>query len=444
MTTKLVSFYTKISFIEKLKFILLLLLPINLIAGNFLINLNFLLIGLIFIVELIKKKNFSFTNDYAFKFILFFFISLLINLFFSIDPVNSSTRILKVLPAIAFVFLLKEILNKYTLEFEKIIFGFWSIIFFILIIDALFETYFGYNLYGFLTLLLGNTDYGYVQFGFGTLAHGRVSSFFGDELIIGSFVFGFALIFLSYIFKFFNNSNKILLPITLVIIVIASFLIGERSNFIKVFLSVLILFFIIYDLNVKKKILSFFLIILTISLLINLNSGLKERYYGQIKDSFNNKKLIKENNYGINKIIKNSHYGAHYNAAFKIFKDSPIFGIGIKNYRLESSKKKYENKEYRRTRDRWATHPHSIHFEFLSETGIFGYFCFLIFIILSLYCSIKNYLRNRNNFQLSGIIFILIYIFVPLPSGSFFSTFGFNIFWINYAIMVAYNKNSKV
>ena len=40
------------------------------------------------------------------------------------------------------------------------------------------------------------------------------------------------------------------------------------------------------------------------------------------------------------------------------------------------------------------------------------------------------------------ISYIIISIIPLLPSGSFFSTFTSTFFWINYAIMMAYNKNN--
>ena len=51
-----------------------------------------------------------------------------------------------------------------------------------------------------------------------------------------------------------------------------------------------------------------------------------------------------------------------------------------------------------------SNHPHELYYEFLSETGIFGFSCFLIFILSSIVLSIKNYFKKRNIYQLSGII----------------------------------------
>ena len=138
-----------------------------------------------------------------------------------------------------------------------------------------------------------------------------------------------------------------------------------------------------------------------------------------------------------------SQYGAHYNAAYKIFLDNPYFGIGIKQFRNESVKEKYKNKEYKWTDERSTTHPHQIHFEFLSETGLFGYLIFIIFISTSLYLSIKNYLIHKNLFQLVTILYVLVSLIPILPSGSFFSTFSSSLFWLNYAIMVSYIKKIK-
>ena len=89
---------------------------------------------------------------------------------------------------------------------------------------------------------------------------------------------------------------------------------------------------------------------------------------------------------------------------------------------------------------RQATHPHQIHHEFLSETGIFGYLCFLIFILSSIYLGLKSYISSKNLYQLSSIIFIFISLLPLLPSGSFLSTYTSGIFWLNFAIMNNYIK----
>ena len=59
-----------------------------------------------------------------------------------------------------------------------------------------------------------------------------------------------------------------------------------------------------------------------------------------------------------------------------------MFGV-IKNFRYESGKSKYLMKTCS-NKIRQSTHPHQIHLEFLSETGLFGYLSFLTFILTTL------------------------------------------------------------
>ena len=118
-----------------------------------------------------------------------------------------------------------------------------------------------------------------------------------------------------------------------------------------------------------------------------------------------------------------------------------FFGAGIKNFRIESSSKKYENLDHPYNDIRANTHPHQIHYEFLSETGLFGYISFVIFIFFSFYLTLKNYVKNKNLYQFSAFLYVLISLLPLLPSGSFFSTYTSSLFWLNYAVMVSYINN---
>ena len=149
---------------------------------------------------------------------------------------------------------------------------------------------------------------------------GRISSFFGDELVVGAFYHGFVLFFLSYLMvKKFKNNTMILFIIAVLII---SFLIGERSNFIKIFISVIIFSYIVLRIDYKIKIFSSLVIILSLIGIINFNENYKYRYYEQIKYLFSIN--------GYSKYLKQSRYGAHQNAALKIFQEHKFFGVGIR------------------------------------------------------------------------------------------------------------------
>ena len=258
----------------------------------------------------------------------------------------------------------------------------------------------------------------------------RLASFTGKESVIGNYFYGFVLIFLSYFYNNFSKKGSINLLLAIFLITI-SFLIGERANFIRTFIIIILFIFFIYDFKVRNKILALLALTLLLITFINPNPQYKTRYFNEISILFTKN--------GISSYLNSSQYGAHYNVAKEIFKDNYFFGVGIKNFRIESAKDKYNNLKHPRNHMRVASHPHQLHYEFLSETGLFGYFSFLLFIFLSLYWSIKNYLINKNIYQLSSILFILISLLPLVPTGSFLSTYTSSIFWINYAIMVGYN-----
>ena len=114
----------------------------------------------------------------------------------------------------------------------------------------------------------------------------------------------------------------------------------------------------------------------------------------------------------------------------------------MKNFRKVFSKDMYKN-ELSFNSQRWSTHPHQIHLEFLSESGIFGYTIFLIFVVYSLVTSIKTYLGKKNLYHLSSILFFIASTLPLIPSGSFFTSYSATIFWINYGVMISYKRDIK-
>ena len=81
------------------------------------------------------------------------------------------------------------------------------------------------------------------------------------------------------------------------------------------------------------------------------------------------------------------------------------------------------------------------HFEILSQLGIFGYTMFLTFFIYFIGRGVFIYNKNKNIFHLSALVFIFVYLFSPVPSGSFFTTFSASIFWINFALVLTFEGN---
>ena len=189
---------------------------------------------------------------------------------------------------------------------------------------------------------------------------------------------------------------------------IASFLIGERSNFIKVFIICTIFILLLDNKDYLKKLLILTVSIFIVSLTIINNNYFKQRFVGEIISP-----IINE---GLSSYIENSNYGKHYEIAKKIHQKNYLFGVGIKNYRLESGKKEYNVNNINFGGD---IHPHQIHNEFLAETGLFGYLIFLIFFIFSIFYGLLKFFQNKNLYTLSSTLFILATVLPLIPSGSF-------------------------
>ncbi len=397
----------------RLTFFLILLFPIFLITGNFLINFFYICISILSILNFKQKNDFFRSN--IFYLLIFFLIYLFINLLLSVNFSNSYPRVIKFLLIILFV---KEIFNfnyKGEICFEKII-KFWTILYIIITIDILFELIFGFNTLGYKSYL-----------------EGRVASFFGDELVVGTFYHFLSLLVLSYFIK--NKYSNFLVILLIITIISISFMIGERANFLKLFFSILLLSSLILKIDFIKKTGLVFLTLLIISSIFYTNDGLKKRYYNQISIIYSID--------GFKKYFKESQYGAHQNTAYEIFKDNILFGVGLKNFREESKKSIYENSDYKKTNERQATHPHQIHLELLSELGLIGYILFLILITHSIIVSAKNYSVKKNPYQLSTLIYILSCLIPLIPSGSLFSTFFGGIFWFSFGLMISFNKKIK-
>ena len=391
--------------------------PLFILFSSLLTNLFTIILIFLFLSE-IKLKAKNIIKDKIFLLLILFWFFILISLFTSIYFENSISRSVGFLRFIFFSYALAYYIKLDNFKYFKIILLIWFSIFLITSIDLFIEYVFGHN-------LLGNKSY----------MPGRLSGFLGDELKIGNYYLGFYFLTLVFLIQFFKNQ---FLNFTIIIfITLIAFLIGERANFVKIILGLLI-FSIFYEkIIIKYKIIFFVLIISCVFILINFNSDFKTRYKTQIYNPLKTE--------GIYNYIKGIPYGAHFSTAYEIFKENPISGIGLKNFYFECGKDKYIDKEFVFNHARCSTHPHQLHLEILSHIGIFGYLVFIYLFFYLIYFGFINYLKNKNPYLLVSLIFIFVSIFTPVPSGSFFTTYGATIFWLNFGLVLAFSsKQSKL
>jgi len=390
--------------------------PIFFLFSSLLTNL-FTIILIFFFLNEIKFTPKNIIKDKIILLLILFWFFILISLFTSIYFENSVMRSIGFVRFIFFSYAIAYYIKFDNFGYFKIIVLIWFCIFFITSIDLFIEYNIGHN-------LTGNASY----------MPGRLSGFLGDELKIGNYYLGFYFLTLVFSIQFFKK--KFIGIFIIIFFSLIAFLIGERANFIKI-ISGLLIYLIFYEKIITKyKILIFGLILSSTLLFVNFNSDFKGRYKLQFYTPLKSE--------GIYSYIKGIPYGAHFSTAYKIFRENPISGIGLKNFYFECGKDKYIDKDFTFNHARCSTHPHQLHLEVLSHIGIFGYLIFLYLFVYLIYFGFQNYLRNKDPYLLASLIFIFVSIFTPVPSGSFFTTYGATIFWLNFGLVLAFaSKQSK-
>lgn len=393
-----------------LKF-LLLSFPILIILGPFLLNCFSLIFSL---YAIINYKNIKESKIFDKKILIIFFS--FVFFIFPFESINFENSFLKYLSFSRFVLMLFGLIiffekeNKKNNFFNKI-YKSYVIIFSIIIIDVLKEYFSGSNLLGFSSNYVG-----------------RIASFTNDELIIG-YIFSFLILFtLIFIYKKNNHFNFFTIMFFLIII---SFFIGERSNFIKSSLLILTFIFIhIFYLKVFK--IKNLLLITSIIFILSIS------FFEITKNTYTGKKFYYSFNNDIKEKFYSTKHAAHYIAAYKIFLNYPIFGIGINNFALESGKKKYENKKFNPS----STHPHQIYLEIISEVGLLGLVYFIFIFFYPIFISLRSIIKNNQVNVISHLLLHLFFIFPILPSGSFFGTNYGIPFWFNLSILIYLSKKN--
>ena len=385
---------------------LIILLPISLFIGSSINNLFILIIIFTYLFQLQKKKKFEF--NLLFNLIIILYLYLILN---SIFLTQTNEGIIRAIGFIRFPLLAFAIAYYLRVEDEsylKPVLKTWFIIFIIVSIDIIFEFFFGFN-------SIGNVS-NYA---------GRLASFSGDELKIGGYYFGFVLLALWIV----NKDYKNYFYLYLIFFLICSLLIGEKANFLKSLFITSIFLIIIYNQSIIKKISFLTLFLVLAFIFIKSTPSFNSRF---IAHTFNNISTLDYEN-----IVKSNEHFSHYHTAYEIFRENKLFGIGIKNFRNLSYDDKFNPFE---NVNGGSTHPHQIHFEFLSELGLIGYILLFGILIIFISRGIKQYLYNNDILSLVGSIFIIATILPIIPSGSFFTTYTATIFWINVSLILRYKK----
>ena len=369
---------------------LILFLPIALITGPFLADLIVVLSIIFFIFYFDKKKFRIILNNKLFYFFLSFWLISITSSILSKDIFFSLKSSLFYFRFIFFFFIIFFLLNLN----NKILKKFLYVLIFIfvgLFLDSLFQKYYGFNIIG----IKASHDV-------------RISSFFGDELIMGSFMVKFYPLLIGLLYLFYKKRFQIIFSVISITTLITVFFSAEKTAIVVFFIEYfLIVFFMKKDF--KTKILNFLIPVILFFALFFSFPKIKFRIYDQLLWNSINFKFI----------FTEIHH-QHYTSAYRIFKDHPIIGIGPKMFRKYCSKD-----EYRISNHSCTTHPHNFSIQLLSETGIFGFLAFISFYFIFVKDFIKLLFRKEFNeyyFPLITSIILNLVNFMPLfPSGNFFN-----------------------
>ena len=388
--------------------ILFSIIPISIILGSAISLINILLIDISFLILLIYKKNFIFFKSNTVWYLLALYLYLIFNTFIAIDYSESVLRNFGFL-RIVILFLAFNYFFHQNFFFEKMI-KFWIVILSIVILDVFVEYIFGKNLLGY-----------------GEAYGNRIVSFFKDEPIVGGYINGFFLIIFGFLFNL-KTKNKLYFVIFLLILITAIVFTGERSNTIKALIGISLFLFAYKEIKFNHKILFFIGTFLMILIIIFNSSFLKLRFYNQFQNALNS----------------NSIYFKLYESGFQVFNNYKIFGVGNKNYRIETCNYEANLSNENKKKYICSTHPHQIYFEFLSEHGFFGTLILLFIFYKLVFSKIKKTFTGNNYLNLGSLIYLL-FIFTPIiPSGAFFNDYMLTIFAINLSIFYASDKNMNV
>ena len=310
-------------------FVLFSILPLSFILGPGPWNINFFFLSIlglfIFFLHYSEIKKLIFENKFLLYLLLFFSIYIIINSLYSEYRVESLSRSI---PFIKYFFIFLGIfVVKNKIEFNNIKLNFYLIILGFSILIVLLSS----------TAELFRLDLPiYTK----STVNYRLNGPFGDEAIVGSYLFSFLP---SIIFMFETNNFKRTLKIIIIsliyFIIIAS---GERMVII---MSTILLFFYLVPKYSKTLFICLSMSILVLALTISFKSIIfKNEYHDSYL--FRIEQTLREFSDPFN-----TSYFIHYKTALEIFKNHKIFGAGVKSYRYECSKDKYDMFTQTQTKD---------------------------------------------------------------------------------------------
>jgi len=302
------------SYLKLIK-ILIVLFPLFLISGPFFPDLFCIFIGLSYLFIYFKNDKFDQSEKNIGIFFILFYLYLNINSFLSFDIVTSLKSSLPIVRIFIFIFALRFFFYTQKNIVTKL-YIFFILCLTLLFIDSIYQFINNINLIGLVPV-----------------SKDRISSLFGSEEIMGSYIMRLipcilGLSFLTKIKRIEDINFFILLAATILV-----FLSGERLALVYLIIFLVMYFFIIFD---KKKIIYFLIIIsILISSLSMISPNQAKKFIVHTYNQITVKKTF----------FTSYRHLLHYRTAYSMFLDKPLIGHGLKSFRFLCSNSKYFDEE---------------------------------------------------------------------------------------------------
>ena len=263
---------------------------------------------------------------------------------------------------------------------------------------------------------------------------------FGDEWISGGYLKNFGIIAIMYIF--FNYRNKLGKNISFIflsLVFLTILISGEKMSLI-IFSLFSLFFFVVHFKNFKFQLIILIIFFLGIFSFLSYNSPqflssdlnkyekISYRYTHQFLEILGFTETSRN-------FFSDTPHGIHFLTAYEIFKKKKYYGTGIKTFRIYCDYidpkiiENYGASKKRAKLFRCTSHPHNFILEILSETGLVGFFGYLV-LMSSVFFKFNWNFNQNSNLNLPYLISFIFFIFPFATSGSFFNNYNSIILWI--------------
>ena len=413
-------------------------IPLSYILGNFILNLNVVII--ILAGFFLYNKGERLKINIVDKLMIFAFSYIILtglwntteSYFFGYTQNKDLTIINKSLLFLRYIFLyfaIRLITYKEQINYKFLFYSFGLLSLFVSI-DIIFQFFNGKDLFGFTSPYIN-----------------KLTGPFHTEAIAGGFIQKFSFfLFFGFMLLIKVNDIKIkILILTLLFFVtfLSIILSGNRMSLILFLFGIFIVF--INTKTLRKYILHIIVSTsLMVAILFSVNDSVKNYYNGFYQASKNIVLIYSNKLLGSDLDIpyeKKHTYLHEFESGFSTWKLNKYIGGGVKSFRYNCPKRKIEAVNVRTTCN---IHPHNYYLEILTDLGVIGLVLFLSIIIMSIIKSFSALKNEKIKYILSPFFYVFVAEVFPIrASGSFFTTNNATVIFLLLAIIISLSYKTK-